>query len=285
MMMTMLDRGAHGWRQRRVVWCVVLVAGLAIGPRAPVTGAQADTYDVVLRGGRVIDPETGLDAVRNIGVRDDRIVEITGAPLQGRVVVDVSGLVVAPGFIDLHAHGQTNQANEFQAHDGVTTALELESGQPFVDAWLASRTGNALIHFGATIGHSSVRWRAMERYAPQARDAVRIVRDEGLDSEALAGVGRATVNARYEALTAAELTAMRQGLDAGLADGALGIGVPVGYYPGATREEIFRVYAFAAERDAPVFTHVRDVALGAIQEAIADAAVTGRHRHHPSDEA
>ena len=237
MMMTMLDRGAHGWRQRRVVWCVVLVAGLAIGPRAPVTGAQADTYDVVLRGGRV------------------------------------------------HAHGQTNQANEFQAHDGVTTALELESGQPFVDAWLASRTGNALIHFGATIGHSSVRWRAMERYAPQARDAVRIVRDEGLDSEALAGVGRATVNARYEALTAAELTAMRQGLDAGLADGALGIGVPVGYYPGATREEIFRVYAFAAERDAPVFTHVRDVALGAIQEAIADAAVTGRHRHHPSDEA
>ena len=126
--MTMLDRGAHGWRQRHVVWCVVLVGGLAIGPRAPVTGAQADTYDVVLRGGRVIDPETGLDAVRNIGVRGDRIVEITGAPLQGRDVVDVSGLVVAPGFIDLHAHGQTNQANEFQAHDGVTTALELESG-------------------------------------------------------------------------------------------------------------------------------------------------------------
>ena len=219
MMMTMLDRGARGWRQRHVVWCVVLVAGLAIGPRAPVTGAQADTYDVVLRGGRVIDPETGLDAVRNIGVRGDRIVEITDAPLQGRVVVDVSGLVVAPGFIDLHAHGQTNQANEFQAHDGVTTALELESGQPFVDAWLASRTGNALIHFGATIGHSSVRWRAMERYAPQARDAFRIVRDEGLDSEALAGVGRATVNARYESLTKAELTAMRQGSRRGAGGG------------------------------------------------------------------
>ena len=279
MMTMMLDNGAHGWRQRLVVWCVLFAAGLAIGPRAPVTLAQADAYDVVLLGGRVIDPETGLDAVRNIGVRDDRIVEITDAPLQGRVVVDVSGLVVAPGFIDLHAHGQTNQANEFQAHDGVTTALELESGQPFVDAWLASRTGNALIHFGATIGHSSVRWRAMERYAPQARDAFRIVRDEGLDSEALAGVGRATANARYEALTAAELTAMRQGLDAGLADGALGIGVPVGYYPGATREEIFRVYAFAAERDAPVFTHVRDVALDAIQEAIADAAVTGAPLH------
>ena len=55
--------------------------------------------------------------------------------------------------------------------------------------------------------------------------------------------------------------------------------MPVGYYPGATREEIFRVYAFAAERDAPVFTHVRDVALDAIQEAIADAAVTGAPLH------
>ncbi len=269
-------------RWRVVLWRVLLAAlgvGLAIGPRASVADAQADGYDVVLRGGRVIDPETGLDAVRNIGVRDDRIVEITEEPLEGRDVVDVSGLVVAPGFIDLHAHGQTNQANEFQAHDGVTTALELESGQPFVDVWLASRTGNALIHFGATIGHSSVRWRAMEKYADQTVEATRIVGDERLESDALAGVARATANARYEALTAAELVVMRDGLARGLADGALGIGVPVGYYPGATREEIFRVYAFAAEHAVPVFTHVRNVTLDAIQEAIADAAVTGAPLH------
>lgn len=279
----MRERVCRRARRRRVgLYCLLLAAlavGLATGSRAPVAHAQADAYDVVLRGGRVIDPETGLDAVRNVGVRDDRIVEITEAPLQGRDVVDVSGLVVAPGFIDLHAHGQTNQANEFQAHDGVTTALELESGQPFVDAWLASRMGHALIHFGATIGHSGVRWRAMEKYAAQAVEVKRIVGDEGLESEALGAVARATANARYEALTAAELVVMRDGLVRGLADGALGIGVPVGYYPAATREEIFRVYEFAAEYDAPVFTHVREGALAAIQEAIADAAVTGAPLH------
>ena len=86
---------------------------------------------------------------------------ITAESISGTATVDVSGLVVAPGFIDLHAHGQTNAANEYQAHDGVTTALELEAGVPFVRAWLDSRRGNALVNFGATVSHASARWMAM----------------------------------------------------------------------------------------------------------------------------
>lgn len=84
--------------------------------------------DLALIGGRVMDPETGLDATRNVGIRGDRIVEITELPIAAVRSIDVSGLIVAPGFIDLHAHGQTNAANEYQARDGVTSALELESG-------------------------------------------------------------------------------------------------------------------------------------------------------------
>ncbi|HLE69177.1 MAG TPA: D-glutamate deacylase, partial [Vicinamibacteria bacterium] len=113
--------------------------------------------DLVLRGGRVMDPETGLDAVRNVGLTGGTIVAISEEPLEGTVIVDASGLVVAPGFIDLHAHGQDPVSNRLQAQDGVTTALEMEIGVYPVAAWLASREGKAVIHYGATVGHLPAR--------------------------------------------------------------------------------------------------------------------------------
>ncbi len=105
--------------------------------------------EIVLKGGRVMDPETGLDAVRNVGIEGGTIVAISEAPLEGTVVVDATGLVVAPGFIDLHAHGQDPVSNRLQAQDGVTTALEMEIGVYPVASWLASREGKAVIHYGA----------------------------------------------------------------------------------------------------------------------------------------
>jgi dihydroorotase len=226
-----------------------------------------------------MDPETGLDAERNVGVRGDRIVEISSAPLRGKTVVDVSGLVVAPGFIDPHAHGQTNESHLFQARDGVTTALELESGRPFLRQWLEMKEGKTLIHYGATMAQGALRVMAMEKYRNVAREAREIVETKGFDHPRLREVLGEGFQARYESLTAAELDQMGEGLSAELADGALGIGVPVGYYPGASREEIFRVYEFAAKMKAPVYTHVRDPNLAAIQEAIANAAATGASVH------
>jgi dihydroorotase len=226
-----------------------------------------------------MDPETGLDAERNVGVRGDRIVEISSAPLRGKTVVDVSGLVVAPGFIDPHAHGQTNESHLFQARDGVTTALELESGRPFLRQWLEMKEGKTLIHYGATMAQGALRVMAMEKYRNVAREAREIVETKGFDHPRLREVLGEGFSARYESLTAAELDQMGEGLSAELADGALGIGVPVGYYPGASREEIFRVYEFAAKMKAPVYTHVRDPNLAAIQEAIANAAATGASVH------
>src|SRR5882757_2791260 len=115
--------------------------------------SQKPDFDIVLKNGRVIDPDTGLDAVRNVGIRGNRIVEISASDLTGKEVVDVSNMVVAPGFIDLHTHGQTNKENEYQAHDGVTTALELESGKPELGKWLASRYNKAMLNYGATVSH------------------------------------------------------------------------------------------------------------------------------------
>jgi len=226
-----------------------------------------------------MDPETGLDAERNVGIRGDRIVEISSAPLRGKTVVDVSGLVVAPGFIDPHAHGQTNESHHFQARDGVTTALELESGRPFLRQWLEMKEGKTLINYGATMAQGALRWMAMEKYRDVAREAREIVETKGFDDPRLREVLGEGFSARYESLTTAELDQMGEGLSAELADGALGIGVTVGYYPGASREEIFRVYEFAAKMKAPVDTHVRDPNVAAIQEAIANAAAAGASVH------
>ncbi|MGH9388495.1 MAG: amidohydrolase family protein, partial [Vicinamibacteria bacterium] len=119
----------------------------------------------------------------------------------------------------------------------------------------------------------------MEKYRDVAREAREIVETRGFEDPRLREVLGEGFSARYESLSTAEIVAMGEGLSADLADGALGIGVPVGYYPGATREEIFRVYEFAAKMKAPVYTHVRDPDIPAIQEAIANAAATGASVH------
>src|SRR5438128_10186685 len=90
---------------------------------------QAPPYDLVVANGRVLDPESGLDAVRHVGVRGGKIVTIVaGKAPAARDTIDARGLVVAPGFIDIHAHGQDSTNYAFLARDGVTTALELEVG-------------------------------------------------------------------------------------------------------------------------------------------------------------
>src|SRR5690242_9950711 len=126
-------------------------------------------YDRVLLGGHVMDPASGLDAVRNIGVRDGHIAIITTQAIHGRDTVDARGLVVAPGFIDLHAHGQTPETYRFQSLDGVTTSLELELGTSDVAAWYRQRSsggggggvGGERINYGVIIGHIKVRMAVM----------------------------------------------------------------------------------------------------------------------------
>jgi N-acyl-D-glutamate deacylase len=67
--------------------------------------ADDEKYDVVIANGRVMDPESGLDEVRNVGIRGGKIRAISSGALQGKTTIEAKGLVVAPGFIDLHEHG------------------------------------------------------------------------------------------------------------------------------------------------------------------------------------
>lgn len=104
-----------------------ILAGLAVGVIATGCG-KATRYDLVLANGRVMDPASGLDSVMHLGIQGDSVAALSSTPLSGADTVDLTGLVVAPGFIDLHAHGQTRADMEIQAQDGVTTALEMEAG-------------------------------------------------------------------------------------------------------------------------------------------------------------
>ncbi len=226
--------------------------------------AQTTDYDIILKNGRVIDPETGLDAIRNVGIRGNRIVEISANPLTGKEVIDVSNLVVSPGFIDPHVHGMTNKEHEYQAHDGVTTALELESGIADYGTWLASQHNKSIVNYGASACH------------PWARSEVMYQTAQKTGNKELE---KASNKFNYMPLKGAEMQPTLDLLKKELEAGGLGIGVPIGYYPGATREEVYNVYEFAAAHKTLVFTHVREGKALAIQQAIADAATNGTSLH------
>jgi N-acyl-D-aspartate/D-glutamate deacylase len=251
-----------------------LLAPLALAAQA------GEVYDVVIANGRVLDPETGLDGVRYVGIRGQMIAAISETPLEGRTEVDATGLVVAPGFVDLHAHGQSARANEFQAMDGVTTALELESGVPDLDSYLATRSGDAVLNYGASIGHGAARTWVMPQYAAEIEEALRVAQKSGQeDPETWMRLYDATAAGRYDALEPSDYPALRDRLEGGLEAGALGIGMPHQYYPGVTYDEIFRVFEFAAEQNVPIFTHVRSMGVSAVQEVVANAVATGAPLH------
>jgi N-acyl-D-aspartate/D-glutamate deacylase len=236
---------------------------LLLLPLIVVAGAAAQQYDIVISRGRVIDPETKLDAVRDVGVTGGKIAAVSEAPLQGREVVDARGLVVTAGFIDLHQHGQTPENYAFKARDGVTTALELEVGVANVDSWYAQREGKSLINFGASAGHIPARMEVMH--------------DSGtfLPKDA-------AIETRANAQQLDEIfSLLRRGLD----QGALGIGMGIAYVPGASREEIFRVFQLAAARHVTIYVHLRSAGpvdpggIDALEEVLADAAASGASLH------
>src|SRR2546422_2424239 len=142
----------------------ILASALVASTVASIRLASADeSYDLVIANGRVMDPDSGLDAVRNVGISSGKIRAISAGALKGASTIDAKGLVVAPGFIDLHEHGQEPRNYQFQAHDGVTTSLELEGGTADVDSWYAARQGKSLINYGVSVGHIPVRTKILTK--------------------------------------------------------------------------------------------------------------------------
>ena len=247
-----------------VVTVSFVLAVAAIASNLRVLSAD-ETYDVAILNGHVMDPESGLDAVRNIGIRAGKIVAISETVLSAKSTIDAKGLVVAPGFIDLHEHGQEERNYEFQARDGVTTSLELEAGTEDVDRWYSLREGKSLINFGVSIGHIPVRMRVMGD--PQ-------------------GGMLPTGDAAHRAASPEEFDKISAAIDKGFRRGALAEGMGVNYTPGATHWEIVEMFRIAAKYGASVHVHLRygglkepNTGLAALEEVLAAAAATGAPLH------
>ncbi len=254
--------------ERRVSVRILMLAGACLATAAALIAAgrsiAAGGYDVVILHGRVMNPESKLDAVRNIGITGGKIRAVSTQPLRGKVTLEAQGLVVAPGFIDLHEHGQEPRNYAFQAHDGVTTSLELEGGTEDVGAWYAEREGKALINFGVSIGHIPVRERVMAT-----------------------GPGIAAVEAaNHREATPEEMAKVREQMEKGFREGALAEGMGINYTPGASHQEIVEMFQLASKYGAPVHVHLRyagdkepETGLAALEEVIAAAAATGAPLH------
>jgi len=221
------------------------------------------TYDIVIENARVIDPETNTDQVLNVAIAGDKIAEISNNKLAGRKLIDGSGKILSPGFIDLHAHGQTNKENEYQAFDGVTTALELEIGIDTLAQYYQARKGNALINFGASACQLAYR----NKVISNSDRVYKTIYEELTDSVA------------EVSLPENKFPLLRNKLKAAINSGAIGVGLPVGYLPNASIEEISDIYAFAGEHNLPVFSHIREGGAVAFQQAISDAILNKTQLH------
>src|SRR5581483_392895 len=222
----------------------------------------AQQYDLVLAGGRLMDPASNTDAVRYIGITGGKIAAVSPRPITGRQTIDVKGLVIAPGFIDMHQHRQNTENNAFKARDGVTTSLEMEVGAYPVSAWYAAREGHSLINFGASSGH-------IPALMAELHDTGTFLPHD---------------NAATRVPNAAEHREVLDMLRRGLQEGALGIGMGLAYVK-ETRTQILDVFRLAAESHVPVFVHMRNSgpvepgAIDSLQEVLADAAATGASLH------
>lgn len=246
---------------RRTVGLIVLIISALL---MPAFSSPPASYDLVILNGRVIDPESRTDAVRNLGISNGTIKAISNDKLTGRTVIDARGLVVSPGFIDLHQHGQDEENYRFKAMDGVTTALELEVGTGDVDAWYAQREGKSLINYGVSAGHLAARMAAMHEQVTFLP----------------------TGDAARRSATDAEIADMKQRLEDGLKRGAIAVGFGIQYTPNASRWEILEMFRVAARYGASCHVHMRHAgvkepgsSIQALEELIAAATITGAPLH------
>jgi dihydroorotase len=249
---------------KKLIICLLMIISFTSQFCGRKSSSGIKEYDLVILNGRVIDPESNLDVIRNVGIKEGSIQLITEKQIEGKTTINAQGLVVAPGFIDMHQHGQDKENYTYKVMDGVTTALELEMGTADVDRWYSEREGKAFINYGVSIGHVPLR--------------MKIMHDPG---------GFAPVSdAVYRIASDSEIVMLKEGIENGLNRGALGVGFGLMYTPAATRWEVLEMFRIAGKTKAPCYVHMRYAGLKepnscitALEEVIAASAITGAPLH------
>ncbi len=238
----------------------VVLCALLLGLPAALHG---EPYDLVIENGRVMDPDSGLDAIRHVGIMGDTIAAVSETPLAGATTIDAAGRVVAPGFIDLNIHNPDLETNRLRAFDGVTTAFEMEGGTIDLERWREEHESAGVIHYGIVVSYWDARVQVMGD--PELEGVEQWKQVEGTKA------------------TPDQIDAILKILDATLAEGALGIGIPLEYVPAATQAEMLEVFRVAAKHRAPAHIHIRSWgyddkqirSYGDLYEVIGAALVTG----------
>ena len=186
-------------------------------------------YDVVIAGGRVMDPESEFDRAANVGIDDGRITAITDQPLTGKKVIDAQGMVVAPGFIDIESYDPNPYGIWYKVGDGVTTNLGMHGTNGNADEWYSQWEASGVpTHFGGAFDGN---------WARQLPDGLALdVGDEA---------------------TPAQIDVLVDMAEEALQGGFIGVEFSPEYAPGITYEEMKAVSEVAARYNVPVFIHGR----------------------------
>lgn len=231
---------------------------------ADSAGSQPAPFDLVVRGGRIVDGTGSPWFVADVGIKGDTIVAIRPRlDPAGARVIDAQGLVVAPGFVDVHAHVEPreggedivgNPATENNVRQGVTTVIgSPDGGGPVsVRDYLAKvEAARPAINVGAFIGHGSVR------------------------SAVMGEVNRAA--------TPEELGKMRELVRTGMRDGAVGLSTGLFYVPGnyAPLDEVIELARVAGEFGGIHQSHMKDEAAGVL-DSVRDTIAIGERGGLPT---
>ncbi len=223
----------------------IILCGLLFSSLAHAKTHSSELYDTVIIGGRVMDPETLTDRIANVGILNGQIARITDDAITGKRAIDANGLVVAPGFIDIHSHTPTRLGEHLSVLDGITTQLDLEAGAYPPTSYGYQYRGGAQLHYGSSVGHFAIRGLVMEGSS----------QSYFFDETGFITLGG---DMWRKQATPAQVEEMRKHLRNGLELGGLGIGVLLDYMTEAVSEsELSMIFATAAEYDKPVYVHVR----------------------------
>ncbi len=219
----------------------------------PAEAAIPESLDLVISNGRVMDPESKLDAVRNLGIKDGKIVAVTEQALEGAETIDAKDHVVAPGFIDTHVHVIDQPfAQKLLLRDGVTTPLDLEVGAAPVDRFYDTMEGKSQTNYGAAVSTLGVREKV---FNPKYDSKTGLI-----TTDIFAKDEHAFVDMKWSTTvpTDKQIAKINRMLEEGLKQGALGIGAPVGYaVQGVTSQETTAWQRLAAKYGRAVFIHGR----------------------------
>lgn len=223
---------------------MLLLAWGLVAPQGPAASNVGD-FSLAINNGRVINPESGLDAIRHVGIRQGRVVAISTTPLKGNQTIDATGRVVAPGFIDIHSHTLTPLGQQRNVLDGVTTQLEMEAGALPSQAAGDLVANRPIINYGASVGHFAAR--------------IQVIEGRDLPYFFYRGEQGSMASPAFTQLaTAPQIAEIRRKIEVGLDGGGLGVGLLLDYMRDAvSADELAMIFSVAGERSVPVFVHVR----------------------------